>query len=272
MTIGDVTVEFRDHVGVLTLDRQARRNAIDDGMLSALDGALDKVSASRCRAVVITGAGEAAFCAGQDIHPENPQVAALVSAVQTGDRGPAEALIRRVRAVVDRLVGLPVPVIAAINGVAYGGGAELATRCDLRVMAPKAVICFSEVKLGLMPDWGGGVALARLLGPSRAADLVLTARPVGATEALSLGLVNRVSAEGTALAEAVALGDAIAANGPRAVRSALEVLRRSNGLSVGEALEVEFERAAALIAKGECVHGISAFLSRTPPAFPDVAD
>jgi len=89
-------------------------------------------------------------------------------------------------------VALPVPIIAAINGLAFGGGAELAVRCDMRVMDPGAVICFSEVRLGLMPDWGGGVALSRLLGRSLAADHILTARRVNADEALDMGLVNQV--------------------------------------------------------------------------------
>ena len=125
------------------------------------------------------------FSAGFDVNPANPQITILAEAVKKRSRTAVEEVVRYIRETVDRLVALPVPIIAAINGLAFGGGAELAVRCDMRVMDPGAVICFSEVRLGLMPDWGGGVALSRLLGRSLAADLILTARRVGADEALA---------------------------------------------------------------------------------------
>src|SRR5262249_50228198 len=118
-------------------------------------------------------------------------------------------------------------------------------------------------------DMGGGVALTRLVGPSRAADLVLTARRVEAAEALSLGLVNRVAAPGKALEEAIELASAIAKNGPHAVRAALEVIRRTRDLSERDALALELERATALIASGECATGIAAFFARCDAQFPD---
>jgi enoyl-CoA hydratase len=269
--VGTVRLERRDRIAVVTLDRPQRRNAMNDAMWSAFSEHIAALERELPRAIVLTGAGEQAFCAGQDVQPDNPQISGLVTAVQTHDPAPVDAMLRRIRDVVDRFVALPVPLIAAINGVAFGGGAEMAVRCDLRVADPSATICFSEVRLGLMPDWGGGVALARLLGPSRAADLILTARRVAAAEALSLGLVNRVSAAGpgAAVASAVELAQSIAANGPRAVRAALDVIRRVPDLSAADALSLELSRAADLIATGECVHGITAFMSRTDPSFPD---
>ncbi len=269
MSDGQVRVERRGAIAVVTLDRPSRRNALGAAMWDALERAVAEIEQTRPRAVIVTGAGDAAFCAGMDVNPDNSQVAALIQAVEQHDRKPVHALLTRLRGVLDRLVELPVPVIAAISGVAFGGGAELAVRCDLRVADPGATLCFSEVRLGLMPDWGGGVALARLLGPSRAADLILTARRVAAAEALSLGLVNRVSEPGGALREAIALAEAIAKNGPRAVRAALGVIRGAADRPQAEALAVELERAVDLIASGECVHGIGAFLSRTEPEFPD---
>ena len=116
--------------------------------------------------------------------------------MELGEKEPIARSIGELRAAVDRFVRLPVPIIAAINGNAFGGGAELAVRCDLRVMDPDAEICFSEVRLGLMPDWGGGATLTHLIGSAAAADLILTARRVGAEESLRIGLVNRVSAPG----------------------------------------------------------------------------
>ena len=269
MEAGTVRIDRKGHVVVVTLDRPERRNAMGEAMWSALEQRLAELEAALPRAVVLTGAGDRAFCAGQDLGMDNPQVQQLVGAVQSHDRAPVRAFLERERRLVDRLCDLPVPLVAAVNGLAYGGGAELATRCDLRVVDPGAHFCFSEVKLGLMPDWGGGVALARRLGQGRAADLILTAHRVTAAEALALGLANRVSAAGRALDEAVELANAIAKNGPRAVRSALAVLRRAPGMAEADALALEMERAVDLIASGECAHGIAAFMSRGEPEFPD---
>lgn len=264
---GDVLCEVRGDVAILTLSREERRNALDQSTFRKLGALLERLP--RARAIVLTGAGDRAFCAGMDVNPDNPHIAGIMDAVQRHERGPVDAMLGELRAIVDRLFAQPLPVIAALNGLAFGGGAELAVRCDLRVIDPAATICFSETRLGLMPDWGGGVALTRLLGPSRAADLILTGRRVGAHEALSLGLVNRVSAPGAALAEAVDLAESIARNGPRAVREALAIIRSTTDLSLDDALALELDRACALIAAGECVFGIGAFLSRSEPTFPD---
>lgn len=269
MDAGTVKLTHEGRVAVLTLDRPERRNAMGETMWVELEARLIELEASAPRAVVITGAGTQAFCAGQDLAMDNPQVQAVASAVQSGDLGPVETFLARERRVLDRLFALPVPIVAAVNGVAYGGGAEIATRCDLRVADPSAVFCFSEVKLGLMPDWGGGVALARLLGHANACDLVLTARRVDAAEAHRLGLVSRVSEPGRVRELALELASSIAKNGPRAVRSALEVLRKTPSLSDADALALEMRRAVALIASGECTHGIAAFMSRSEPSFPD---
>ena len=137
-------------------------------------------------------------------------------------------------------------------------------------MDPHAVICFVEVKLGLMPDWGGGPGLTRLIGASHATDMILTGRKVGANEALRIGLVNRVSAPGMALDEAMVMAEMIAKNGPRAVRHALTVIRQSQELTMKQALELECREAVTLITSGECIRGITAFLSNQPPEFLDI--
>jgi enoyl-CoA hydratase/carnithine racemase len=271
MSEGTVHVERHGHVAVVTLDRPARKNALGVAMWAGLGRAAEELHAGLPRAVVLTGAG-AAFSAGMDVNPDNPQVGRFAAAVAHGDAGPARAMLGEIHAVLDRFFSLPVPIVAALGGLAYGGGAELAARCDLRVVDPQATLCFSEVRLGLMPDLGGGVALARLLGPGRAADLILTARKVGADEALALGLANRISAPGAAVAEAVALAETIAANGPRAVRAALAVLRATHDQPWVESVAAEREAAAVLIASGECQVGITAFLTREAPRFVDPPD
>lgn len=259
----------KGHIALVTLSRPDKRNAFDETMWASLESAVAAIRERLPRVVVVTGAGDKAFCAGFDVSPENPQVARLVTALNDKNRKPVEELIGRIRSAVDRFVMLPVPIIAAVNGLAYGGGAELAVRCDIRVMDPGAVISFSEVRLGLMPDWGGGVALTRLVGQARAAELILTGRKVGAQEAFSIGLINRVSEKGSTRGLALDIAAAIAANGPKAVRHALLVIRKTPDMPMAEALHYESERAVDLIESGECVEGIGAFLGKRDPEFKD---
>jgi len=269
MTDYGITLEYLDHIAIIRFERPERRNAFNEVMWNEFDGVITQLKQKIPRVVILTGAGDGSFSAGFDVNMDNPQVSGLIEVVETHDRAPVEKLIQRIRSVIDRLFAVPVPIIAALNGSAYGGGAELAVRCDMRVMDPEAVICFSEVRLGLMPDWGGAAALPRLIGPARAAEMILTARKVTAEEALSCGLVNRISLPGEALAETITVAQMIADNGPRAVRSALEVIRSTSNPSLDNALALEMDKAISLIATGECFYGISAFLSKEKPEFPD---
>jgi enoyl-CoA hydratase/carnithine racemase len=265
---GSISVERDGPVAKVLLDRPERKNAFNHAMWGALGAAADELAAQLPRAVVITGAGDA-FCAGQDVNPDNPQVSGLMAGVRDRDRAPVDAMLRQMHDALDRFFALPVPLIAALNGLAYGGGAEFATRCDMRLLDPSAVMCFSEVRLGLMPDWGGGVALTRLVGPARAAELVLTAKKIDAQRAAAIGLANTVTATGAAADEAMVWAREIAANGPQAVRLALRVIRETPDMPMNAAIAHEVDLAAELIATGECVHGITAFMTRTAPSFPD---
>ncbi len=265
----NVRLEIRNKIALVTMCRAGKKNAFDESMFSALEQVTDDLKHKLPRAIVLTGDGGEAFCAGFDVNPENPLVGAFLEILGHKDIEPARRLVRRVRKAVDGFVSLPVPIIAAINGSAYGGGIELATRCDLRVMDRTAQLCFSEVRLGLMPDWGGGPYLTKLVGSAVASDLILTARAVNAEEAIKIGLVNRVSEAGRSVDEAFYLAEQIAQNGPEAVRHALAVIRQSRDLPLEKALDLEAEMAAELIAAGECIHGITAFLEKKKPEFPD---
>ncbi len=269
MSDGTVQVVRKDKIAVVTMSRAAKKNAFDESMFAALERATDELKQDLPRAIVITGEGDEAFCSGFDVNPENPLVADFMKVLESKEIEPARRLVDRIRKAVDGFINLPVPIIAAINGLAYGGGMELATRCDLRVMDRSAKLCFSEVRLGLMPDWGGGPYLTQIVGKAVASDLILTARAVEAEEAMTLGLVNRLSDPGQSVNEALRLAEQIAHNGPKAVRSALAVIRQSQVLSLGDALELEADKAAELIASGECIHGITAFMSKKDPEFPD---
>ncbi len=269
MVESKVQLEIKNKIALVTMNRARKKNAFDESMFTALEHVTDELKHNLPRVIIITGDGDEAFCAGFDVHPENPLVAAFLEVLGNKDIEAARKLVARIRKAVDEFISLPVPTIAAINGLAYGGGMELATRCDLRVMDRTAQLCFSEVRLGLMPDWGGGAYLTKLVGSAIASDLILTARTVNAEEALKIGLVNRVSEEGRSVDEALNLAEQIAQNGPKAIRYALAVIRKSQDLSLGKALELEAEMAAELIVSGECVHGITAFMEKKKPEFPD---
>ncbi len=264
-----ISMERKGKVAVITLNRPERLNAFNKDMFYALSEITEQLKQNLPRAIVIAGGGKD-FSAGFDVNPDNPLVGDLIEAVKNHNRQPVDELIALIRKTTDDFTGLPVPVIAAISGKAYGGGAELAARCDIRIADPDAQFCFSETKLGLMPDWGGGVALTRLTGTGIAAELILTARTFDSEEALRIGFINRISESGKSLEEALSMAGTIAKNGPAAVRACLRVIRESTGKPLYEALELESDEAAKLITSGECFHGIGAFLSKKEPEFPDI--
>ena len=266
-----IRLERNGHVAHLILNRPERRNAFNEAMWSALEQRTEEIRAAMPRVLVASGNPTGGFSAGFDVNPDNPMVVAFIQALEQGDRHPAERLIARMRTAVDNLTRLPIPVIAAITGDAFGGGAELAIRCDMRIMSAEARLCFSEVTLGLMPDWGGGVALTRLAGRARAAELILSGEPVTATAAEAMGLTNRVCAPADVVSQAMGLARRIAANGPEAVRRALSIIRDTPDLPEAAALALESRRAVDLIMTGECVHGIGAFLEKRDPVFQDPA-
>lgn len=264
-----IDIESRDNISIVTINRPERRNAFNDAVLDGLSRAAKMLKKKRPRAVILTGKGSKAFSAGFDINPDNPMTSEMFEAITKKNHHLAQDLVNRLREAVDAFISIPVPLIAAINGNAYGAGAEIAARCDLRIMGRSSVFCFSEVALGLMPDCGGGAKLSKLIGPARAADLILTARKVDANEALALGLVNRICDDEKILDEALSLAGLIAKNGPCAVQSSLSVIRQSMNQSLEDSLAYEKKKAVSLILSGECVHGVSAFLEKRAPDFPD---
>jgi enoyl-CoA hydratase len=265
-----IYLEIKDNIGIVTIDRPDRLNAFNSFMFSELRRVTDELNKNLPRVIVLTGSGEKAFCAGFDVNPDNPMVSSLYDAVNKNNVSAIHESFALLRKSIDGFVALPIPIIAAVNGLAYGGGAELAMRCDMRIMDEDAVICFSEVTLGLMPDWGGGATLAHVLGSAKASDLILSARKVTAKEALELGLINKISYKKQSVKSSVLLAETISKNGPLAVRSALDVIRQSRNMTLHESLALELEKAVSLVEAGECFHGITAFLSKKDPVFPDV--
>jgi enoyl-CoA hydratase len=203
----DLRLEVVDGVATLVIDRPAARNALALQTMAELDEALDTARLERARVIVIRGAGDKAFCAGGDVK----ELEHLRSEVD------AAAMAHRMRATLDRIPQLAIPVIAGLNGDALGGGAELALACDFRIAAAHARIGFTQVLLGLMPAWGASERLASLVGRGRALSMLLGGQPMAADEALQLGLVERVVPSATFDARLEEVARAIAAAPPAAV-------------------------------------------------------
>lgn len=197
----DLKLEVVDGVATLSIDRPAARNALALDTMAELDEALDTARLERARVIVIRGAGDKAFCAGGDVKELE----------QMRLEADAAAMAHRMRATLDRIPQLAIPVIAGLNGDALGGGAELALACDFRIAASHARIGFTQILMGLMPAWGASERLASLVGRGRALSMLLDGRPMSADEALQLGLVERVVPSATFDSRLAEVARAIAA-------------------------------------------------------------
>ena len=256
-TYQNIRIERRDAVTVLFINRPQVMNAINRETLAEIgDAARAFVADPEQGALIVTGTGEKAFISGADIN----ELAPLGPAA-------AEDISRFGQAVVDLLERSPKPVIAAVNGYAFGGGCELALACHMRLASENAVMGLPEVKLGIIPGYGGTQRLPRLVGPGRALELILSARNVKADEAERIGLVNRVVPQAELLNEAVKLAQAILKNGPLAVEAALECVVRGMQLPLDQGLRFESGRFGILASSEDMHEGLNAFLEKRPAAF-----
>jgi enoyl-CoA hydratase len=251
-----VRCEHRGAVALVTLDRPEALNALDRELLEALGARIAEVGAdASVRAVVVTGEGRA-FAAGADIE-----------AMRAMSPAQAEDFSRLGHRVFDALEALAVPTIAAVNGYALGGGCELALACDWIYASEKARFGQPEVKLGLIPGFGGTGRLARRVGPGWARELILTGEPVRAELAERIGLANRVFAPGALLDAALAAGEKAAARAPLAVAHAKRVIQE--GLSADPRVAAALEQKAfgLVFASEDRDEGIAAFLGERDPRF-----
>jgi enoyl-CoA hydratase len=241
--------ERRGAVELWTIDRVKKLNAINAEVLDALDEALTSLERdSSVRALVLTGAGEKAFVAGADI-----------AAMQQMTALQAEAFAARGQAIFARLSALPVPVIAAVGGFALGGGCELAMACDLVLAGARASFGQPEVKLGVIPGFGGTQRLVRRVGLSAALDLCLSARRVDAQEALRMGLCSRV-VEGDVVAAAVAVAEEMASYGPVALRLCKRAIHENSDLSLSSAVAAERTLFGLCFGTEDQDEGMAAFI------------
>ena len=252
-----ILYERHNQVAIIRLNRPEKFNALSPEMILAFSDLLSNLNSQPdLRAIIITGTGDKAFCAGTD----TTELAGLddVKPREVSERG---------QSLCNQIESCRVPVIAAVNGIAAGGGCELALACHLRVAAANAQFSFSETKLGTIPAHGGRQRLAREIGEGRAHEMTMTGRPVSAEEALRFGLVNRVVPGDQLLKQAQALAQEIAKLAPLAIRACLEAVTQGTQLPLAEGLALESNLFASLFATEDVREGTSAFLEKRTPVF-----
>jgi len=253
-----IEVEQRGNVVIWTIDREARMNSLSRPLLFAFGKlAREAVTNPSIRAIVITGRGEKAFCAGADLKER-----------QGMSENDIRVQVELYRSELGPLDRSPKPVIAAINGVAFGGGLELALVCDLRVAAAHAQVGLPETTLGIIPGAGGTQRLGRIIGDARAKELILLGRRLGAAEALAWGLVNRVTPPGTDLLEdTLAFIEPIANGAPLAQAAALEAIDRSFDVGIELGMELEKVSYDKVLVSEDRREALTAFAEKRRPVF-----
>jgi len=253
MDSANVLVEKKDNVGILTINHPPA-NAVNLATLEDFNKALDDLENDKSvRVVIITGAGEKTFCAGFD-----------VSDAANGDKCRTYGSQTWTR--VDRFSK---PVIAAISGFALGGGCELALASHFRLMEdkPKATIGLTELNLGIIPGWGGCVRMARTLGRSKALDLILFSQKLTAAEALAIGLIDKVSAPGEVMKDAMELALRIVQRPPLGVTGVLKTINTLLYEGMDEALKIEQEGVVKVMSSKDAQEGFGAFFEKRQPVF-----
>jgi enoyl-CoA hydratase len=246
--------ERRDAIAIVTLNRPEVLNALNQQMFEDLDDLFAELTLdATLRVILITGAGPKAFAAGADI----------VELART-DASTGEQLALRGQRIFRAIETCGKPVIACINGFALGGGCELALACTFRLAADTARLGQPEVKLGLIPGYGGTQRLPRLVGPSNALRLILTGDIIPAAEALRIGLVDQVHPAAPLLDEALSFAEKLATQAPLAVAASLEAVQQGADLPLQEALDLEARIFGRLSATADKNEGVAAFLAKRP--------
>lgn len=249
--------EKRQGIGYVTINRPQKLNALSRKVVDELDKCFETIERdAEVQAVILTGAGERAFVAGADIR----ELATLgpVEGKETSARG---------QRMLDRIENLGKPVIAAVNGLALGGGCELAMACTLRVASENAAFGQPEVKLGIIPGYAGTQRLPRLVGKGRAMQTILSGEPIDAREAYRIGLVNQVTPQNELLAAAEALARKIMSNAPLAVKFAMEAVNRGMETTQDEGQAFEAALFGLCYTTADMKEGTSAFLEKRPAKF-----
>ncbi len=252
-----IKYEQKDAIAVLTIDRERALNALNSEVLGELDAAIDAIDLDAVRCLIITGAGQKSFVAGADI-----------GEMSTLSKAEGEAFGKKGNDVFRKIEKLPIPVIAAVNGFALGGGCELSMSCDIRLASENAVFGQPETGLGITPGFGGTQRLARIIPVGKAKEMLYAGTKVKADEALSLGLVNAVYPSEELLPAAEKLAAKIARNAPIAVRASKKAVDEGLQVSIDEAIVIEEKLFGSCFETEDQRNGMAAFLNKEKaPAF-----
>jgi len=249
--------EDQDQIEILTLNRPEVLNAFNMALLHALKEQINVLQAKNdIRVVIITGAGGKAFCAGADLDER----AAF-------DESRVKDYISTIRELFQSIESLNKPVIAAINGIAFGGGTELALACDIRIASVNATMGLTETRLGIIPGAGGTQRLPRLIGPGKAKELIYTGRKIGAKEALKIGLVNQIFSKTSLLKECKKMAAMICESAPIAIEQAKYAINAGLNTNLREGLEIESKAYWVTIPTTDRLEGLAAFHEKRKPVF-----
>lgn len=249
-----ISVRIEDAVEVLTIDRPQALNALNPEVLNDLKTAVEAIDQQQIRCVIITGAGEKSFVAGADI-----------AAMSTMTKATAEQFSALGNELFRMIEQFPLPVIAAVNGFALGGGNELAMSCDIRLCAENAVFGQPEAGLGITPGFGGTVRLARLVGSGMAKQIVFSGQNIQADEALRIGLVNAVYSQTELMENAMKLAKRITMNAPIAVRNCKRSINQAYEISTDEHIKLEEQLFSSCFETHDQTEGMTCFLSHDKP-------
>lgn len=251
MEFANILYQKEKHIGVITLNRPPA-NSFNLATLIDMEKAVDDAEKDReVRVVIFTGAGNKGFSAGFDVTD-------AANSSQTGPRG---------RALWTRIDRFPKPTIAAINGYAFGGGCELAMASTFRIMQENARIGLTELNLGIIPGWGGTQRMPRILGKTKALDMILFSKRITAQEAFSIGLVDRLSREGDLMKDVMEMAEILAKRPPLAVKAVLNAVSAGlyEGFEAGDRLEAL--GTAEMAASRDAIEGFTAFVQKREPVF-----
>ncbi len=252
-----VTMRREGDLVWLTIDRPGVMNCLSFPTLKRFRTLLEEIRSDlSIRCILITGAGERAFCAGADLKERK---------TMPPERVPD--FVRNIRGVMDDVAGMPQPTIAVVQGFAFGGGTELMLACDLRIAATEASFGLTETTLAIIPGAGGTQRLPRLIGASRAKDLILTGRKLDAVEAERIGLLNRIAPRAELQAAATELANTIASNGPVAVRAAKAAIDTGSDAPISEGVEIEAKCYQRVLPTQDRLEALAAFAEKRKPQF-----
>ena len=246
-----------DQIGILTVDREDALNAMNPAVLKELDQSIKEyISEQEVGVIIITGVGDKAFIAGADI-----------KLMQNLDTKGGLEFGRLGQEVTMTIEDSPKPVLAAVNGFALGGGCEIAMACHVRYASENAKFGQPEVKLGLIPAWGGTQRLPRIVGKGNATELIIGGHMINADEALRIGLVNKVFPQENLMDETVDFAKTILNNGPDCLAESLKCINAAAGHSLIDGLNIEVEAFSELFGTDETKEGLSAFVEKRRPRF-----